>query len=147
MAKQKEITEYMLPPEKSFKQCVAKIRKSIKARTGAEPEPWLDHAREGAAMEEQALLHYHRGVMIENLTDYVQGSTGQMKKEANVMIPHRDKSSRTHLQWLTAIGLTYDTTPSKVKEDTKKGVDTEKDGLSNLLTQARDTMNEIPEMD
>jgi hypothetical protein len=26
-------------------------------------------------------------------------------------------------------------------------VDTEKDGLSNLLTQARDTMNEIPEMD
>ena len=147
MAKQKEITEDMLPPEKSFKQCVAKIRKSIKARTGAEPEPWLDHAIEGAAMEEQALRHYHRGVMIENLTDYVQGSTGQMKKEANVMIPHRDKSSRTHLQWLTAIGLTYDTTPSKVKEDTKRGVDTEKDGLSNLLTQARDTMNEIPEID
>jgi hypothetical protein len=46
-----------------------------------------------------------------------------------------------------AIGLNYKTTPSKVKEDTKKGVDTEKDGLSNLLTQARDTMNEIPEMD
>jgi hypothetical protein len=107
----------------------------------------MDQAIESTAMEEQALRHYHRGVMIENLTDYVQGSTGQMKKEANVMIPHRDKSSRTHLQWLTAIGLTYDTTPSKVKEDTKKGVDTEKDGLSNLLTQARDTMNEIPEMD
>ena len=46
-----------------------------------------------------------------------------------------------------AIGLNYKTTPSKVKEDTKRGVDTEKDGLSNLLTQARDTMNEIPDID
>ena len=36
---------------------------------------------------------------------------------------------------------------SSCNEDVKKGVDTEKDGLSNLLTQARDTMNEIPEMD
>ena len=33
------------------------------------------------------------------------------------------------------------------KQDAKRGVDTEKDGLSSLLTQARDTMNEIPEMD
>ena len=32
-------------------------------------------------------------------------------------------------------------------QDAKRGVDTEKDGLSSLLTQARDTMNEIPEMD
>ena len=36
---------------------------------------------------------------------------------------------------------------SRKKEDTKRGVDTEKDGLSNLLTQARDTMTEVPEMD
>jgi hypothetical protein len=46
-----------------------------------------------------------------------------------------------------ALGLNWNSTPSKIKEDVKKGVDTEKDGLSNLLTQARDTMNEIPEMD
>jgi hypothetical protein len=46
-----------------------------------------------------------------------------------------------------ALGLNYSTTPSKVKEDTKKGVDTEKDGLSNLLTQARETMNDVPDID
>ena len=130
MAKLKEITEEMLPPEKSFKQCVAKIRKSIEVRTGMKPEPWLDNAIEGAAMEEQALRHYHRGVMKEELATWQKGSKGQVKREANVMIPHRDKSSRTHLQWLTAIGLTYDTTPSKVKEDTKKGVD-EEDPMGN----------------
>ena len=35
----------------------------------------------------------------------------------------------------------------RIKQDAKRGVDAEKDGLSNLLTQARDTMNEIPEME
>lgn len=131
MAKLKEITEEMLPPEKTFKQCVAGIKRSIKARTGDEPEPWMMQAIEGAAMEEQALRHYHRGVMIEDLTSLVPGSMGQMKTEANVMIPHRDKSSRTLNQWLTSVGLTFDTTPSKVKEDTKRGLD-ESDSLVQL---------------
>ena len=147
MAKLKEITEDMLPPEKTFKQCVAGIRRSIKARTGVDPEPWLVQAIEGAAMEEQALRHYHRGVMLEHLVEMSQGSKKQMKREANVMIPHRDKSSRTLQAWLTAVGITFDTTPSKVKEDTRKGVDAEKDGISNMLTQARDAMNEVPDMD
>ena len=56
------------------------------------------------------------------------------------------KMQRTLMLQFEAIGLNYKTTPSKVKEDTKKGVDSEKDGLSSLLTQARDTMNEIPEL-
>jgi hypothetical protein len=37
--------------------------------------------------------------------------------------------------------------PEKYKEDTKRGVDAEKDGLTNLLNQARDTMNEVPDND
>ena len=46
-----------------------------------------------------------------------------------------------------ALGLNWNSTPSKIKEDVKKGVDTEKDGLRNLLTQARDTMNDVPDID
>ena len=137
MAKLREITEDMLPPEKTFRQCVAQLKKNIKDRTGEEPQPWLMHAIEGAAMEEQALRHYHRGVMMEELTQMVPGSMGQIKREANVMIPHRDKSSRTHLQWLTAIGLTYDTTPSKVTQDTKAGGE-EHDRLRSLLSDIAD---------
>ena len=121
--KKKEMTESMLPPEKSFRQCVQQLRASIKVRTGCEPEPWMQQAIEGAAMEEQCLRHYHREVMLNALTIEKSGSMGQQKTEANVMIPHRDKSSRTLNSWLTALGLTYDTTPSKVVETTKKGVD------------------------
>ena len=69
-----------------------------------------------------------------------------MKFEEHPLLKTYDKLQRTLLLQFEALGLNYKTTPSKVKEDTKKGVDTEKDGLSNLLTQARDTMNEIPEL-
>ena len=49
--------------------------------------------------------------------------------------------------WRDKLGLSNTVNPERIKQDAKRGVDTEKDGLSNLLTQARDTMNEIPEMD
>jgi hypothetical protein len=83
----------------------------------------------------------------DSLVTLVSGSMSQMKNEVSPLLPYYDKMQRTLMLQFEAIGLNYKTTPSKVKEDTKKGVDTEKDGLSNLLTQARDTMNEIPEMD
>jgi hypothetical protein len=77
----------------------------------------------------------------------VPGSMGQLKNEVSPLLPHYDKLQRTLLMQYEAIGLNYKTTPSKVKEDTKKGVDAEKDGLTNLLNQARDTMNEVPDND
>ena len=49
--------------------------------------------------------------------------------------------------WRDKLGLSNTVNPDRIKQDAKRGVDTEKDGLSNLLTQARDTMNEIPEID
>jgi hypothetical protein len=44
-----------------------------------------------------------------------------------------------------ALGLNYSTTPSKVKEDTKKGVDVEKAGLTTLINSAQNEMSDIPE--
>ena len=44
-----------------------------------------------------------------------------------------------------ALGLNYSTTPSKVKEDTKKGVDAERDGLMSRISEVQGTMNEIPD--
>lgn len=72
---------------------------------------------------------------------------GQMKNEVSPLLPHYDKLQRTLLMQFEALGLNYSTTPSKVKEDTKKGVDTEKDGLSNMLTAARNEMNDIPDIE
>jgi hypothetical protein len=82
----------------------------------------------------------------KKLADWNDGSTGQMKFEAHPLLPHYDKLQRTLLMQFEALGLNYSTTPSKVKEDTKKGVDAEKDGLANMLSDARQGMTEVPEL-
>ena len=124
------------------------LRKMIKSRTGADMEPWLlPQVRATAA--NMAMLDKVQQELLDtdDLVKPMPGSMSQIKNEVNPLLPYYDKMQRTLMLQFEAIGLNYKTTPSKVKEDTKKGVDTEKDGLSNLLTQARDTMNEIPEMD
>ena len=121
----------------------------IENRTGAKMELWLMPQVRATAMNQVMLDQIQEELCngTRRLADWGDGSTGQMKFEAHPLLPHYDKLQRTLLIQFEALGLNYSTTPSKVKEDTKRGVDTEKDGLSNLLTQARDTMNEIPEMD
>ena len=138
MAKQKTAHAYEL-----------ELRKMIEARTGAKMELWLMPQVRATAMNEVMLDQIQDELCngTRRLADWNDGSTGQMKFEAHPLLPHYDKLQRTLLMQFEALGLNYSTTPSKVKEDTKKGVDTEKDGLSNLLSQARDTMNEIPEID
>ena len=123
------------------------LRKMIKSRTGAEMEPWL-LPQVRATASNMVMLDKVQAELEDTsrLVTLMPGSTAQMKNEVNPLLPYYDKMQRTLMLQFEAIGLNYKTTPSKVKEDTKKGVDAEKDGLSNLLTQARDTMNEIPEL-
>ena len=124
------------------------LRKMIKSRTGADMEPWL-LPQVRATASNMVMLDKVQAELEDTsrLVTLMPGSTAQIKNEVNPLLPYYDKMQRTLMLQFEAIGLNYKTTPSKVKEDTKRGVDTEKDGLSNLLTQARDTMNEIPEMD
>ena len=124
------------------------LRKMIKSRTGADMEAWL-LPQVRATASNMVMLDKVQAELedTEKLVKLMPGSTAQMKNEVNHLLPYYDKMQRTLMLQFEAIGLNYKTTPSKVKEDTKRGVDTEKDGLSNLLTQARDTMNEIPDID
>ena len=123
------------------------LRKMIKSRTGADMEPWL-LPQVRATASNMVMLDKVQAELEDTsrLVTLMPGSTAQMKNEVNPLLPYYDKMQRTLMLQFEAIGLNYKVTPSKVKEDTKKGVDAEKDGLSNLLTQARDTMNEIPEL-
>ena len=124
------------------------LRKMIKSRTGADMESWLlPQVRATAA--NMVMLDKVQAELLDttDLVIPVPGSMGQMKNEVSPLLPYYDKMQRTLMLQFEALGLNYKTTPSKVKEDTKKGVDTEKDGLSNLLTQARDNMNDIPDID
>ena len=133
---------------KTSKQYEAELRRMIKARTGADCEPWLTPQIRTTAMNMVMLDKIQDELTgMDSLITPVPGSMGQLKNEVSPLLPYYDKMQRTLMLQFEAIGLNYKTTPSKVKEDTKRGVDTEKDGLSNLLTQARETMNEIPDID
>ena len=135
MAKQKTAHAYEL-----------ELRKMIESRTGAKMEPWLMPQVRATAMNMVMLDKVQQEILEEDsLITLVPGSMGQMKNEVTPLLPHYDKLQRTLLMQLEALGLNYSTTPSKVKEDTKRGVDAEKDGLANMLTAAKEGLNEIPE--
>ena len=123
------------------------LRKMIENRTGAKMELWLMPQVRATAMNEVMLDQIQDDLCNgkRKLADWNDGSTGQMKFEAHPLLPHYDKLQRTLLMQFEALGLNYSTTPSKVKEDTKKGVDAEKDGLISRISDVQGTMNEIPD--
>jgi len=98
--------------------------KMIKSRTGADMELWLlPQVRATASnmvMLDKVQAELEKAV---HLVIFVTGSQGQMKSEVSPLLPHYDKMQRTLLMQFEALGLNYSTTPSKVKEDTKKGMD------------------------
>ena len=123
------------------------LKKRVEMRTGTDFEEWLEPQLHAAALCWQMLEKVHEELMNGKLVDLVQGSKDQWKNEVNPLMPTYKELQRTMIQHYEALGLNYRATPSKIQEDTKTGVDAEKDGLTNLLTQARDTMNEVPEME
>lgn len=115
MAKQKTAHAYEL-----------ELRKMIESRTGAKMEMWLLPQVRATASNMVMLDKVQRELeSADELVTLVPGSQGQMKNEVSPLLPHYDKLQRTLLMQLEALGLNYSTTPSKVKEDTKKGVDEE----------------------
>lgn len=134
--------------KKSAQAYERELRKMIKARTGQDCEVWLTPQIRTTAMNMVMLDKIQDELTdMDSLISPVPGSMGQIKNEVSPLLPHYDKAQRTLLMQFEALGLNYSTTPSKVKEDTKRGVDTEKDGLSKLLTEANNSMNsEIPDM-
>ena len=125
------------------------LRKMIENRTGAKMEMWLLPQVRASAMNEVMLDQIQDELTNgqRKLADWGDGSTGQMKFEAHPLLPHYDKLQRTLLMQFEALGLNYSTTPSKVKEDTKKGIDTERVGLSGVINQAKQSLDDIPELD
>lgn len=107
------------------------LRKMIKARTAADMEPWLLPQVRATAANMVMLDKVQEELLdLDNLVAPVRGSMGQYKNEVSPLLPYYDKMQRTLMLQFEAIGLNYKTTPSKVKEDTKRGVD-EEDPMAN----------------
>lgn len=99
------------------------LRKMIKSRTGADMEMWLLPQVRATASNMVMIDKVQAELLESDLVQPVPGSMGQIKNEVSPLLPHYDKLQRTLLMQLEALGLNYSTTPSKVKEDTKKGMD------------------------
>ena len=135
---------HMLKSVKDYEKC---IRKAIYERRKT-VDSWLD-----LQIEKTARLWQMRDRLAAELDEersfmrFGTGSTKQMTETIDPRLTSLEKLERTLTADLTALGLNYNSTVSKMKEDAASGVDTEKDGLTKLLVEARDSMNEVPDMD
>jgi phosphoglycerate-specific signal transduction histidine kinase len=85
--------------------------------------------------------------MEDSFMRWGQGSMKQNTENPDQRLSILEKWERTLESALTSIGLTYNTTPSKVKDDKKKGVDAEKAGLTSLINSAQNEVTDIPDID
>lgn len=100
------------------------LRKMIKSRTGEDMEPWLLPQVRATAMNMVLLDKVQSEIeRSDNLVTLTPGSMAQMKNEVNPLLAHYDKMQRTLMLQFEALGLNYKTTPSKVREDTRRGLE------------------------
>ena len=119
----------------------------IEKRTGAEFDEFLSPQVSACAQTWMMMNRVYRDLMkAKTLVDTVMGSMTQQKDQVNPLLPYYLKLQAELRLQFQALGLNWNSTPSKIKEDTRKGVETENDRLSNLLTSARDNMNDIPDI-
>lgn len=131
-----------MPKNKTAHAYELELRKMIKSRTGADMEIWLLPQVRATAANMVILDKIQAEILnADSLMQMVPGSMGQYKNEVSPLLPHYDKAQRTLLMQLEALGLNYSTTPSKVKEDTKKGL-SENDTLNQTLAATREEMND-----
>ena len=108
------------------------IIKMIRSRNG-EFDEWLRPQLEATAMNRVILSKIQAEVEKEQtLLLCVKGSNGQPKYDAHPLLAAYDKLQRTLILQYGALGLNFNTTPSKVTEPTNKAVK-EHDPLMTLL--------------
>ena len=109
---------------KSAKSYENELKRMIRERTKAECESWLMPQIRATAMNMVMLDKVQTELMkSDSLTSMAVGSMGQMKSEANPLMPHYKELQRTLTLLFEALGLNYKSNPSRIKEDAQKGVD------------------------
>lgn len=129
--------ENRMGKKKTARSYESELREMIKSRTGADMEMWLMPQVRATASNMVVLDKIQDEILrTDSLVTMVPGSMGQMKSEVSPLLPYYDKMQRTLMSQFEALGLNYKTTPSKVKEDTRKGVDDE-DPMANYYKANR----------
>ena len=131
---------------KSAQAYERELRQMIKSRTGKEMEMWLMPQVRATAANIVILDIIQREIIeTDTLVIPVPGSMGQLKNEVSPLLPHYDKTQRTLMMQLEALGLNYSTPTSKLTADPAKEKGDRKNALAKMLADANDSMNEVPE--
>jgi hypothetical protein len=109
---------------KKLREYESELEKRILARVG-EVEEFLRPQIEVTAKHQMLLDKFFDELMAGDLTMLEVGSMGQSKMVINPLVAQYEKMHRSVTADLEALGLNYRTTPSKVTESTKKGLDEE----------------------
>lgn len=116
------------------------LKKMIEKRNG-EYEEWLEPQLHAAAMCWQMLEKVQEELMSGKLVEPKIGVKDQWYNDVNPLMPTYKELQRTLVLHYEALGLNYKTTPSKIKEDTKRGA-SENDTLNQTLAATREEMND-----
>ena len=111
------------------------LKKRIEMRNGQFDE-WLEPQLHAAAMCWQMLEKVQEEIIGGRLVTEREGSKEQKYAEVNPLLPTYKELQRTMTLHYEALGLNYKTTPSKVKEDTKRDHEG-KSALGQWLQDAR----------
>ena len=131
---------------KSAQAYEKELREMIKSRTGKDMEMWLLPQVRATAANMVMLDKIQKEIIGTNsLVIPVPGSMGQMKNEVSPLLPHYDKAQRTLMMQLEALGLNYSTPTSKLTADPNKERADKKHALAQMLAEANESMNEMPE--
>ena len=126
---------------KAVKEYEKELTKAVENRIGA-VEPFLK-----LQIRKTARLWQLRDRLAEELDfedTFMRNGTGSMKQNTENIDPRAtllEKYDRTLTADLTALGLNFNTTPSKVKEDTRKGVD-ETDPMARMMAEAQKALED-----
>ena len=66
--------------------------------------------------------------------------------ESNPLYVHIKAKEQSISVWRDKLGLSNTVNPERIKQEAKRGIDAEKDGLANMLSDARQGMSEVPEL-
>ena len=66
--------------------------------------------------------------------------------ESNPLYVHIKAKEQSISVWRDKLGLSNTVNPERIKQDAKKGVDAEKDGLKSRISEVQGVMNDVPDM-
>ena len=119
---------------------INQLREQIKSRRATDAEPWLEQTIRTAAQVLVDIDELRADIRKNGRIWEEQGYNMQKKKVVNPELAHLKDMMRTMAIYYESLGLSFKSTPSKMKESAKVGVD-EDDPIIQYYQGIQDHLN------